>query len=177
MAVRRVTRRAPVRIPALDANNIRASFTQLEGSIREISARLSAMEAGMERAGILAKSSTIASGEAIRPGRFIHVTGTGQAYLAVSTALNRFATDVAVEVNGNSVTHYNVVDNFPICITGVTSGEEAPKIYLSTIKGHGTLDPDEAGAVIQQMLGVRRGQRGTDGKCTASVRPERHIIL
>lgn len=176
MVIRRSARRRPARLPSLDPSKIQNSFTQIEGTFRDLIGRVSVIEAAQGRAGGGTRTSTIASGESIQPGKLIHVTDNGQAYLATAANADRYCTDVAVSVEGSKVQSVSAgeVEMFK---TPDTTGEESPKLFLATLKGYSTANPDESGAVIQQEIGFRRSAIGGVGKCEACAKIEQYIIL
>lgn len=168
---------SPARVPSLNPSDVARSFRDITASIRDLSARIAVIEQSLQRAGITMRQGVIASGEtAVLPGKLLHVTQSGQVFLATASSASRWATDVAVSVSGSVVT-FTSWGEFDLYVTSDTIGAEPPKLFLSTVKGFCTANPGESGAVIQQLVGFQRAARGSSGKCASLLSLSRHVLL
>jgi hypothetical protein len=124
----------------------------------------------------VAGESGIIAGKLIT--RVIKDSNTGLAYLAKSTDLTRFATDVVTNIG-------DYVESVPLaaygiqvfCLSTTATTTDDPTLFLSTTPGFATRNAAETGALFRQQVGYMTGAIGGDGKCTAAIACVPRILL
>jgi hypothetical protein len=147
---------------------------KFERCFRELSSILAALLDGTDQFGdsyIISQSSA-----AVLAGHLIHRTVNGIAYLATATDKTRYATDVVIKVDGNTIYSLPMGGYIPVFITNSTTGTAPPMLFLSTSPGLATFNEAESGAKLRQQIGFAKSTRGADGRCQAHVQVG-HIYL
>lgn len=148
---------------------------KFERCFRDLSSILAALLDRTDQFGDSYVISTSAGG--VLAGHLIHRTVNGVATLATATDKTKFATDVAIKVEGNTVYSLPMGGYIPVFLTNSTTGTAKPMLFLSTSSGLATFNEAESGAKIRQQIGFAKTNRGADGRCQAHVQVGHIYIL
>lgn len=165
--------KAPIKVPPFREMNDPALIAQaVDAVIRDISARVQALEHSLTSAAITPVTMSCDKDVIIQPGQLIHASQTtGAAPLAqkaTAGTVGMYATHICVQrVGAGKIIAYPICQG-DICVNAAAATAGDPRLFLSITPGIATFSTSETGALFLQQVGycLLDSRSTRNGKCT-----------